>query len=73
MNYFKRVLIAVDQLAATVFFGTEPDETISAMAHRRGWRWLELAINALFFDSNHCRDSYLAEMNGTQNHPEYRS
>ena len=39
MTYPKRVLIALDQLFAVVLFGTMPDETISAMAHRRrnGW------------------------------------
>jgi len=73
VSYPLRVLIAIDQLAATVFFGTEPDETISAMAYRRGWRGFETFINFLFRDPNHCRDAYFAECNGTQNHPEYRS
>ena len=72
MNYFKRVLIAIDQLVATVFFGTMPDETLSAAAYRRGWTKTEAFINALFQDPNHCRDSYLSEKSGTQNHPEYR-
>ena len=36
MTYPKRVLIAIDQLFAVVLFGTMPDETVSAMAHRRG-------------------------------------
>ena len=43
MTYPKRVLIAIDQLFAVVLFGTMPDETISAMAHRRGWKRLEQA------------------------------
>lgn len=72
MSYPLRVLIAIDQLVATVFFGTEPDETISAMAYRRNWTALQSFINFLFRDPNHCRDSYLSEKNGSQNHPEYR-
>ena len=50
MTYPKRVLIALDQLFAVVLFGTMPDETISAMAHRRGWKRLERLINWLFCD-----------------------
>jgi len=54
MTYPKRVLIAIDQLFAVVLFGTHPDETISAMAHRRGWKRLERLINWLFRDPLHC-------------------
>ncbi len=72
MSYFKRVLIAIDQLAGTVLIGTMPDETISAAAYRRGWTKTEALINLLFNDPNHCRDSYLSEQNGSQNHPEYK-
>lgn len=72
MNYFKRILIAIDQLAGTVLIGTMPDETISAAAYRRGWTRTERVINLLFNDPNHCRDSYLSERDGTQNHPEYK-
>lgn len=72
MTYPKRVLIALDQLFAVVLFGTMPDETISAMAHRRGWKRLERFINWLFQDDNHCAMAYVAEMTGTQNSPTYR-
>ena len=72
MTYPKRVLIAIDQLFAVVLFGTMPDETISAMAHRRGWKRLERMINWLFADDMHCAQAYVAEMNGTQNAKEYR-
>lgn len=72
MTYPKRVLIAIDQLFAVVLFGTMPDETISAMAHRRGWKRLERFINWLFQDDMHCAMAYVAEMNGTQNAPIYR-
>ena len=72
MTYPKRVLIALDQLFATVLFGTMPDETISAMAHRRGWKRTEAFINWLFRDPLHCAQAYVSEMNGTQNAKEYR-
>lgn len=72
MTYPKRVLIAIDQLLATVLFGTMPDETISAMAHRRGWKRTEAFINWLFRDDMHCAMAYIAEMIGTQNAREYR-
>ena len=72
MTYPKRVLIALDQLFATVLFGTMLDETISAMAHRRGWKRTEAFINWLFRDPLHCAKAYVSEMNGTQNAREYR-
>ena len=71
MTYPKRVLIALDQLFAVVLFGTMPDETVSAMAHRRGWKRLERLINWLFADDTHCAQAYIAEMNGAQNAKEY--
>ena len=72
MTYPKRVLIAIDQLFSVALFGCMPDETISAMAHRRGWKRLERLINWLFRDDMHCAQAYIAEMNGTQNAREYR-
>ena len=71
MTYPKRVLIALDQLFAVVLFGTHPDETISAMAHRRGWKRLERFINWLFRDPLHCAKAYITEMTGAQNAKEY--
>ena len=73
MTYLKRVLIAIDQLFAVVLFGTMPDETISAMAHRRGWKRLERLINWLFRDPLHCAKAYLSEVEGSQNAPEYQN
>jgi hypothetical protein len=72
VTYPKRILIALDQLFAVVLFGTMPDETISAMAHRRGWKKTEAFINWLFRDDMHCAKAYVSEMNGTQNAKEYR-
>ena len=72
MKYPKRVLIALDQLFATVFLGTLPDETASAAAHRRGWTKTERFINWIFQDDMHCAKSYIAELVGSQNAKEYR-
>ena len=72
MTYPKRILIALDQLFAVVFLGTMPDETISAAAHRRGWKKTEAVINWLLRDEHHCAKAYIAEMNGMQNAKEYK-
>ncbi len=71
MTYLDRVLVAIDQLAGTVFLGLPPDETISAAAHRRGWKRTEKFINWLFRDDMHCAKAYIAELVGTQNAKEY--
>lgn len=71
MTYIKAVLIALDQLANAVLGGS-PDETLSAHAYRAGWKRREAMINALFMDSHHCRDSYVAEQNRAQMPEEYR-
>lgn len=64
MRYPMRVAIAFDQLANTVR-GGQPDETLSAWAHRlhlkgrSGWRNL---INGLFWwQEDHCRDAHINE------------
>ncbi|MBP8169300.1 MAG: hypothetical protein KAX99_06500 [Azonexus sp.] len=72
MNYFSRVAIAVDQLVATVFFGTLPDETISAMARRRRWKRTEAFINWIFNDDLHCARAYIAELSRSQISPDYK-
>lgn len=72
MNYFKRVLISLGQLAGVILLGTNPDETISAMAHRRQWKTTERVINFIFRDPDHCAKAYVAEMRGDQNAWEYR-
>lgn len=72
MKYGTRVLIALDRLFATVFLGTLPDETISAAAHRRGWKRTEAFINLIFQDDLHCARAYIAELTRSQISPEYR-
>lgn len=73
MSYPKRILIAIDQFFAVLLFGTMPDETISAMAHRRQWKRMERVINWIFRDPDHCAKAYISEMRGTQNAPEYEN
>jgi hypothetical protein len=73
MSYPKRLLIAIDQFFAVLLFGTLPDETISAMAHRRQWKRTEAVINWLFGDPRHCADAYASEKDGAQNAEEYRN
>lgn len=65
MSYLLRVAIGFDQRANAVR-GGEPDETLSAAAHRRhvagksGWRNL---INGLFWwQGDHCLDAHINEM-----------
>ena len=72
MKYGTRVLIAFDQLFATVFLGTMPDETISAAAHRRNWKRTEAIINWLFNDDLHCARAYIAELSRSQISPDYK-
>ncbi len=67
----KQVLIALDQLANTLV-GGYADETISARAHRKGWKRREAFINWLFRDQNHCKSSYDSEVLREQLPNEYR-
>lgn len=67
----KQVLIAIDQLA-NALIGGYADETISARAYRKGWRYRQQIINWLFRDPAHCRDSYTSELQRSQLPREYR-
>lgn len=76
MTYGKRTLIAVDQLI-NALLGGWPDETFSS----RCWRWSKdgkrdwprkLVDSILFWDKNHCRESYESERLGRQLPPELR-
>lgn len=67
----KQVVIAFDQLINTLIGGWA-DETLSSHAHRKYPRVARI-INLIFFDPNHCRNSYLSERNRTQMPPEFRS
>ena len=76
MTYWKKVLIAVDQLVNTLIAGF-PDETLSS----RAWRWEQDGVRAwprrfidrlFFWEPNHCRESYRSEREGRQLPPELR-
>lgn len=75
MNYFLRNAIAFDQQLNTLR-GGEPDETLSAAAHRlhlkgrSGWRNF---INRLFFwQEDHCKAAYESEKARSQLPKEYQ-
>lgn len=75
-QYFKNLLIAIDQLI-NALFGGYCDETMSS----RAWRWYEkgikkwpcILIDHLFFwESCHCYESYLSELERKQLPPDFR-
>lgn len=73
MNYLLNVLIALDQLG-NALLGGAPDESISARAYRSEQagkllgRVFRPGIDFLFrpFQSDHCRQAYLAELRRVQ-------
>lgn len=76
MTYWKKVLIAVDQLANALLAGW-PDETMSS----RAWRWEQDGVRVwprrfidrlFFWEQDHCYQSYLSEREGRQLPPELR-
>ena len=72
-----QALIALDQLF-NALTGGWADETLSARCWRlqgkhRGWALARRAVDALlFFDKDHCRESYESEKKGRQLPPEMR-
>lgn len=77
--YLLNIGIAIDQLVNSAL-GGEPDETLSARAHRmrvKGhpyWGWTAKAINALFFwQEDHCLLAHQAEIRRYQFPPAYRA
>ena len=75
-HWLKQVAVAFDQLV-NALLGGWGDETFSARCHRHqdkpGWRWVRRAVDALlFFDKNHCYQSYLSEIVRNQMPSEYR-
>lgn len=69
MNYFIRVLLAIDQLANVVLCNGMPDETMSAASYRmnrdgRFWGFMMYPIDLLFFwqGPNHCKNAYFKEL-----------
>jgi hypothetical protein len=79
MNYFLRLLIALDQLLNVLLCDGEPDETMSANAYRmqvHGGRWgfLRGVIDWLAapFQADHCRLAYESEQLRLQSPPDER-
>ena len=78
----KQLFIAIDQtLNVLIFFfsksGAFADETLSAHAFRlemeRGITWPRKLIDTLlFFDKDHCQESYLSEIERRQLPPSMR-
>lgn len=78
----KQLLIAIDQtLNVLIFFfsksGAFADETLSAHAFRlemeRGITWPRKLIDTLlFFDKDHCQESYMSEIERRQLPPAMR-
>jgi hypothetical protein len=65
-----QIAIAIDQLANTLLGGYS-DETLSARSYRTNSK-TQKYINALFFDRDHCRKSFMAEIERKQLPPAYR-
>lgn len=66
----KQVGLAIDQLFNAAL-GGYADETLSARFYRTNSP-MQKYINAIFFDPDHCRLSYMAEIERHQFPPAYR-
>lgn len=77
LNYFLKVLIAIDQLI-TSLLGGWPDETLSSYAWRletqnKPFGFTRKLIDAVFFwDPDHCYKAMLSERKRLQLPPELR-
>ena len=78
-KYLLNLLVALDQLINTLCGGS-PDETISAVAYRKGghrldplrWRLTYRLINLLFWwQQDHCLSAYESEVTRRHLHPSY--
>ena len=69
--YLWNLAIALDQLAHALIGGS-CDETFSARAYREDWM-IQHLINLLFWDKDHCKESYESERNRTHLPEEYRN
>lgn len=68
--YVYHNLIALDQML-NALTGGAADETLSSRAYRgavlkehprKRWRVIHILINAVFFNRNHCKNSYFSEV-----------
>ena len=68
MNYFLRLLLAIDQLLNVLLCNGEPDETMSSAAYRmerdgRFFGFMRPVIDTLFwFQPQHCKKAYESEL-----------
>lgn len=74
--YIKNILICLDQLCNTLL-GGYPDETLSSRAYRLDVSQInslprKLIDTLLWFDTNHCEESFISERIGRQLPPECR-
>jgi len=67
----KQILVAIDQLVNTLLGGWA-DETLSSHAYRKHPRLERLIDGLLWFDKDHCYESYVSEQLRTQCPPEFR-
>jgi threonine aldolase len=72
-----QILIAIDQLINALLFGMA-DETLSARIWRnrekQGWKQARLIVDwLLWFDKDHCYNSYLSEIYRRQYPKVYRN
>ena len=75
-HWAKQVGIAFDQFINAIFGGWA-DETFSARCWRKrhcpGWCLIRWAVDCLlFFDKNHCQESYKSEIQRAQLPKDYR-
>jgi hypothetical protein len=68
---FKQFAIAVDQLVNTLAGGWA-DETVSSRAYRTSPRLAKVIDTLLWFDKNHCYESFISERTRNQCPPELR-
>lgn len=77
-QYLTNVLISIDQLINTIFWGC-PDETLSARAYRNRHqskvsKSICIFIDLIFFwQKNHCKHAYESELKGKQNNKAYKT
>lgn len=78
IRWLFQITIAIDQLLNAILFGS-PDETLSARAYRVEQKGLifgklfrPLIDTILFFDKNHCYNSYLSEIHRRQFPKDYQ-
>jgi len=72
VSRFYQLLISFDQCLNCIFGSGYADETLSAYAYRmQDWR-MKLIDTILWFDKDHCYNSYLSEIYRKQYPQAYR-